>query len=254
MRRCSVIDPNRRSAQGGYVRVVLLDTETTGFLEPVVPVQVAMIEILGDDPRCLGVGETWYRQFNPKKEIEYGAMSTHFVSNEMAQDYQDWDPSLLPEVDLFVGHSIDYDWKAVGSPANVRRACTFAMAKRAWPELDSHKLGAILIKLLGPDVAFPMLQSAHQAKTDALNNLELVRALSKEWDIASWEEFWEINEMCRMPTHMQFGKYGPDKSKGYAGLPLEEMVKKDRGYTDWVLKLDDLDPYLRKAIENAREG
>lgn len=235
-------------------RIALVDTETTGFQKPVVPVQVCMIELEGNDPRDFVVGEVWTRSFNPGRPIEYGAMSTHFISNEMAAAYPPWEPALLPEVDMFVGHSIDYDWEAVGSPAGVRRICTFAMGKRVWPELDSHKLSAILIYLLGAEKAFPLLQSAHQAEVDATNNLELVRALAREWDIASWDEFWDLSETCRTPLTMQFGKFGPDKARNYAGMPLEEMVKKEGSYTKWVLGLDDLDPYLRKAIMAIKEA
>lgn len=233
---------------------VLLDTETTGFIEPVVPVQVCMIELEGDDPRDFRVGEVWTRNFNPGRPIEYGAMSTHYVSNEVAAGHPAWDPAVLPGVDMYIGHSIDYDWKAVGSPEHVRRVCTFAMAKRAWPDLDSHRLGAILIHLLGAAKAIPLLQSAHQAEVDATNNLELVRALARDWEIGTWDELWEISETCRMPLTMQFGKYGPDKSKNYPGMDLGEMVQKDPSYTKWVLGLDDLDPYLRKAIEAAQEA
>lgn len=239
-------------------RIALVDTETTGFQEPVVPVQVCMIELEGDDPREFLVGEMWFKTFNPGRPIEYGAMSTHFITNEAVAQHPDWDPSLLPEVDMFIGHSIDYDWKAVGSPANVRRACTFAMGKRAWPDLDSHKLGAILIHLLGPAAAIPLLQSAHQADVDATNNLELVRALAREWDIATWDEFYGISETCRIPLEMGFGKWGPGGGSmppgSKKGLPIEEMVKKDWSYCQWLLKLDDLDPYLRIAINNAKEA
>lgn len=232
---------------------VVLDTETTGFAEPILPVQVCMIELEGDDPRDLLVGGVWKQEFNPGKEIEYGAMSTHFFSNEQVKIFQDWDPAAIPEVDMYIGHSIDYDWKAVGSPTNVRRICTYAMAKRAWPDLDKHSLGAILVYLLGPVKAFPMLKHAHQADTDAANTLELVKALAKEWDIASWDEFWDLSETCRLPETMQFGKYGPDKAKGFKGMPLPVMIAQDPSYTRWVLGLEDLDPYLRKAIITIQE-
>jgi hypothetical protein len=99
-----------------------------------------------------------------------------------------------------------------------------------------------------------MLKNAHQANVDATNTLELVKALAREWAISSWDELWEISEVCRMPETMQFGKYGPDKNKGYKGMPLDEMIKKDSSYVKWVLNLDDLDPYLRKAIVAAQEA
>lgn len=232
--------------------IAIVDTETTGFLKPIIPVQVAMIELEGDDPREIIVGETWMKSFNPGKEIELGAMSTHFISNEQVQEYPAWDPSLMPEADIYIGHSIDYDWEAVGSPPNVRRICTFAMGKRAWPDLDSHRLGAILISVLGAAKAIPLLERAHQADVDAANTLPLVVALAREWDIATWDEFYELSETCRIPLEMTFGKHGPDKAAGKKGLPIEEMVKNDWSYCTWLLKLDDLDPYLRKAIENAK--
>lgn len=233
---------------------VLLDTETTGFSEPVVPIQVCMIELEGDDPRTFTTGEAWTRKFNPGRPIDLGAMSTHYYYDELVKDFPKWDPEVLPTVDIFVGHSIDYDWKAVGSPESVRRICTHKMSERLWPDLDSHKLAAVLIYLLGPRLAIPRLQGAHDAVVDATNNLELVRAIAREWDISTWEEFYDLSEHCRIPTHMTFGKYGPDKSSGYKGMPIEEMVKTDWQYCSNFLltKVDDLDPYLRKAIEDAR--
>lgn len=236
--------------------VAILDTETTGFEKPVLPVQLCLIELKGDDPREFVLGDSWFKHFNPGKNIEYGAMSTHFVTNEQAKSHPAWDPALLPQVDIIIGHSIDYDWEAVGSPPDMRRICTFAMGKRAWPELDSHKQGAVLIHLLGENEAIPLLNRAHQADCDALNNVHLVRALAREWDIATWDEFWELSETCRIPTHMPFGKYGPDKSTKYKGMPIAEMVKTDWQYCSNFLltKVDDLDPYLRRAILEAREA
>lgn len=232
--------------------IVILDTETTGFAKPIVPIQVAMIEIEGDDPREILIGETWMKNFFPGKEIELGAMSTHLISNEAAAEYEPWDPALLPSADIYIGHSIDYDWEAVGSPADVRRICTHAMGKRAWPDLDSHRLGAVLISVLGADKALPMLKGAHQADVDAANTLPLVSALAREWDIATWDEFYDLSETCRIPLEMNFGKHGPDKAAGKKGLSIEEMVAKDWSYCCWLLKLDDLDPYLRRAIEAAK--
>lgn len=232
---------------------VVLDTETTGFAKPIVPVQVCMIELEGADPRSFAIGSVFKKEFNPGKDIELGAMSTHYLSNEAVKGYSKWDPRMIPaSVDAYIGHSIDYDWEAVGSPADVKRICTFAMAKRAWPDVDSHKLGALLIHVLGPAEAIPLLKNAHQADVDAANTIHLVRALANEWDIATWEEFHALSEECRIPLEMTFGKHGPDKAAGKKGMSIVDMVKNDWSYCTWLLKLEDLDPYLRRAIENAK--
>lgn len=237
--------------------VVILDTETTGFLKPVHPVEVAMIELDGDDPRYFVEQKPWSKLFNPGKPIECGAMSTHFITNEMLEDATPWDPCQMPQcIDIYIGHSIDYDWEAVGSPAEVKRICTFAMAKRMWPDADSHKLTALLIHVLGPKEALPLIVGAHRAEVDAGLTVHLLRAIIKEWDISTWDELYEISETCREPTHMTFGKYGPDKSSGYKGMPIHEMIKTDRQYvTNFLLqKVDDLDPYLRKVLMRELES
>lgn len=230
----------------------ILDTETTGFKKPIVPVEVCLLELTGDDPRECQVGELWSKRFNPGKEIEYGAMCTHLISNDEVRKEPKWDPSKLPAVDMFIGHSIDYDHEAVGSPTSVAyRVCTHALAKRAFPDVDSHKLGALLIYTLGEKAAVPMLKGAHSATVDAANCLHLMRKIAVEWEIGTWAELWDMSETCRIPTHMTFGKHGPDQSAGTPGLTIEEMVAKDRSYVGWLKRLPDLDPYLRKAIENA---
>lgn len=234
------------------MNVVVADTETTGFKKPIVPIEVCLLELTGDDPRTFEIGERWHRFFNPGKEIEYGAMCTHLRSNAAARKQPPWKPALLPHADMYIGHSIDYDYEALGRPAGVtKRVCTNALARRAFPEVDSYKLGALLIYVLGEKEALPLLAGAHSADVDALNCAHLVRKIAGVWDIATWDELYDMSEVCRVPLHMGFGKYGPDQAAGTPGMPISMMVAHDVGYVRWLKKLPDLDPYLRKAIEQA---
>jgi exodeoxyribonuclease X len=50
-------------------------------------------------------------------------------------------------------------------------------------------------------------------------------------------DLFSLSEICRIPTHMPFGKH--------RGMPLDELP---RDYVGWLLRQDDVDQYLRKAL------
>ncbi|MNO08895.1 hypothetical protein D3C81_2317810 [compost metagenome] len=55
--------------------------------------------------------------------------------------------------------------------------------------------------------------------------------------IEDWDELWAISEEARIPTIIGFGKH---KGTAIADLPSD--------YRSWLLKQNDLDPYVRAAL------
>ncbi|MHB1698217.1 MAG: 3'-5' exonuclease [bacterium] len=92
--------------------VVILDTETTGFIEPAL-IEAAGIVIKGNPQEEQKT--TFINRYNPDKPISFGAMAIH---NILDCDIKDCPPASdfkLPDnTGYIVGHNIDYDWHVIG--------------------------------------------------------------------------------------------------------------------------------------------
>lgn len=229
--------------------VFILDVETTGFEEPIIPLEVARIKIHGD-PREMAYdsGAAFHQFYNPGRSIEWGAVSAHHILPDDVADKPKWDsPVIGKSGDFFVGHNVDYDWAAVGSPAGVKRICTLAMSRHLEPEMDAHRLGAMVYRIFGqtPE-ARGRVQRAHSALHDAGMAAEILIWAIKQFEdrgaiIRNWDDLHLVSEMARIPLKMNFGKN--------KGVWIKDLNSHDPGYIRWALKgMKDMDPYLRKAF------
>lgn len=231
-------------------KVAFIDTETTGFIDPIVPVEIAILTPNGP-PDDLGGCFEYVARFNPGKDIEYGAVAAHGILPDDVADCPPWASYRPPVPDYAVGHAVDYDLNAVfgdgKTPSTIRRIDTLALSRYVYPDEDSHKLAAMMYVVWGQNAATrDMVHGSHSALVDCKNTAKLCEFLAGHLKIRSWEELWQFSELARIPRFMTFGKYGPQK-KGTKGAPISE-VRRDKGYTKWLLNLDDLDPYLRRAL------
>lgn len=222
--------------------IVIIDTETTGKVDPE-PIEIAWVAV--EDLNSLQVTQKFSSRFLPKKPISFGAMATHHILPSDLVGCPPPEEFQLPDsVKIIVGHNIDYDWKAIGSP-NVYRICTLAMARTIWPDLDSHALSA-LIYALSPNAenARKALQSAHSALADVLFTKYVLSRILKEHPVSSWRELWQFSEQCRIPRAMPFGKH--------RGTPISDLAP---DYVRWALaNLQELDLYLMQALQQRLEG
>jgi exodeoxyribonuclease X len=222
---------------------LIFDVETTDVEDP----QVIELAFMGPLYTPLGDAETTLLNFKPTKPISLGALATHNIISDDLKDYPEWSGtwSLPMNTAFIVGHNIDYDWKAIGSPPNVKRICTLALARHVWPSLDSHKLTALIYHLYPHGMARELVKAAHNAAADVGLCYRLLGAL---YDAIgrpeSWEKFWQISEKARVPTVFSFGKF--------KGSLISEVRKLDPSYIRWCLsgKCDIVneDPYWQKAL------
>jgi len=217
------------------VSAIILDTETTGVDEPEV-IQLAHTSVL-EAPRT-GSYTVQTRLFCPRKPISFGAMATPHIIPEDVAGLPAWPGDWsLPDVTYIIGHNIDYDWKAIGSP-HVARICTLALARSLWPQLDSHSLGALTYAMNEPHVARSLLRTAHDASTDvALTAAVLDQILQRLPLVSTWHDLWLASEKARIPKVMPVGKH--------KGTPIAEVPW---DYKQWFLRQPDVDPYLAKAM------
>ena len=216
------------------MNLVYLDTETTD-----IDGEVIELAWLAD------TGESFSQRFEPSGAIALGAILVHGILLADLAGCRDSSHAqeCLPPCSYWVGHNIDFDWKVLGAPPQVRRICTLAMARALLPDLDSHRLGALFLHFNGVTRANfeEYHHNAHGAGYDvglckeALGNLlEVAGRLELLNDP---EGLWRFSEECRIPTRMTFGKH--------KGKLISEV---DAGYMAWYRKQPDTDPYLLEAF------
>lgn len=218
---------------------ILIDTETTGIIDPVA-IEIAWMRL--ESATELRVLDGFHQYYNPGKPISFGAMATHHITNEDVENCLPISDFKFPEVDYIIGHNVDFDWNVLGKP-DVKRICTLALARKAWPNADSHTQSALMYMLYGA-AAKTRLKEAHSAKADIEFCLcilsEALLILDPHVQADTWEKLWLLSEETRIPSVITFGKH-----KG----TLVKDVPSD--YRKWYAKQADADPYLLKAFEMA---
>lgn len=215
---------------------LVLDTETTDLTNPE-PVCVAYAYWA---PKAIPANEmTVY--FRPTKPITWGAMATHHIRPKELENcgaFVDW---RLPSCDYLIGHNIAFDHRALGSPA-VRLIDTLPMARLTWPDLDSHKLGAVIYFLYNGDPPWN-LREAHSASFDVMLTTVVLSAICKAHDFTELAQIYAFSEDAKIPRKMPFGKY--------FGHPIAAV---DNDYRAWYRRQADADPLILEAFQRFPYG
>lgn len=215
-------------------KTIIFDTEATDKNNPII-IEAAWLEVEGFEPFTTGL--SWVQRYNPGRPISLGALATHHIMDEELVNCPPSSSFLLPsDCEYMIGHNIDFDWSAIGSP-EVKRVCTLALSRRLWPDIDSHNQSA-LVYYLERALARELLKNAHSALADVMICSLIVSHICGVLGVGSVEDLWKESELARIPTVMPFGKH--------KGLLLADIPG---DYRDWLLNQADIDPYLRKALE-----
>ena len=215
-------------------QAIIFDVEATDKNDAVI-IEAASLDVTSLAP--FDVGNPWVQRYNPGKPISLGALATHHILDEELVSCPPSTSFKLPAgTKYLIGHNIDFDWVAIGSP-EVKRICTLALARSLWPDLDSHTQSALLY-FFERDTARDQLRNAHSALADVWICSKIVGKIIEKLHPASLDAFWKMSEKARIPTIMPFGKH-----KGEA----INLVPSD--YKQWMLRQDNVSPYLRKALE-----
>jgi len=215
----------------GY-RLLFLDTETTGNEAKDYLCQIAY-SIDGVRKSAL---------FKPQVPIGIESMAMHHITNKMVADkpafkfsfeYDELKKFLHDENVILVAHNalFDIDMLQKEGLAVPRFICTLRMARHLDPEekIDSYRL-QYLRYLLEIEVE----AEAHDALGDVLVLEKLFERLYKKMtDHTHGNEELALVEMMDISSHpvliktFKFGKHN--------GKKVEEVVKIDRGYLEWLL-------------------
>ena len=223
------------------MNAIILDTETTDKKDGEV-IELAWAEW---DILTCGMSEPVVTKYKPAKPTTWGALAVHHI---LPEELEGCFPSSSAPEDVpqhaayWIGHNIDFDWKALGSPPQVKRICTLALARAHFPDLDSHTQSALMYALFGATPATrDRLKGAHSAGEDIKMCADILQVIVIRLGVKNLSQLWEASEDARVPKIMTFGKF--------AGRPISAV---DRGYSNWYRRQPDPDPYLLEAFK--REG
>jgi len=214
---------------------IIFDTEATGIKDPVL-IEAAWIQV--DSLETLVLSNPFEQRYNPGKPITLGALATHHIMDEELVDCPPATSFTLPDhIDYIIGHNIDFDWEVIGKP-EVKRICTLALARKIWPDLDSHTQSALLYYLERRSARI-QLRNAHSALIDVGICAVILNHIRHQLNVKSIEDLYAESEKARVPTTMPFGMH--------KGLPLADIPS---DYRKWLLGQKDIDPYLRRVLES----
>ena len=215
-------------------KAIIFDVEATDKNDAVI-IEAASLDVTSLNP--FEVGNPWVQRYNPGKPISLGALATHHIMDEELVSCPSSSSFRLPAgTKYLIGHNIDFDWVAIGSP-EVKRICTLALARSLWPDLDNHTQSALLY-YFERDTARDQLSNAHSALADVWICSKVVGQIIDKLRPASLDALWEMSEKARIPTTMPFGKH---KGELISQMPSD--------YKQWMLRQDNVSEYLRKALE-----
>ncbi len=214
-------------------KTIIFDTEATDLKKPVL-IEAAWVELESLEP--YSVTNPFEQRYNPGKPISLGALATHHIMDEELVDCPPAASFTLPsDVDYVIGHNVDFDWEVIGKP-DIKRICTLALARKVWPDLDSHNQSALLYHLERA-TAREQLRNAHSALTDVSICAAILKHICQQLGVTTIEALYTESEIARTPTTMPFGKH--------KGMLLADVPK---DYKKWLLSQQDIDPFLRKAL------
>lgn len=223
------------------MNALILDTEThdlNGY-----PIEIAYAPCSFEQGvLVINQGEVFDEYFSCPEPIALGALATHHILETDIAEKPSFDTFRMPQgVQYLIGHNIDYDIKAIQKcqpDFTVKGICTLALCRMVWPELP-HTLSAMYYHVMDDlELARKHLRHAHNAKADIYFTGVILKTLVEQLGIKDMNSLYIMSEIARIPKYITFGKH--------KGTAIKEL---DPSYVTWLLRQDDLDPYLRKAIE-----
>ncbi|WOE40544.1 putative quorum-sensing-regulated virulence factor [Acinetobacter chinensis] len=227
------------------MQAIILDTETHTLNGQPIEVAYAPVQI-ADGKLSLDKSRIFDQLYSVDEPISYAAMAVHHILESDIADQPHFTSFGLPEETTYIiGHNIDYDILAIQKcgvdTSSIKAICTLALARLVWPDAEAHNISALIYMISkGSAKARDMIKKAHRADMDIILTANILMHVVHQLKINSIEELFAASEDARIPRVINFGKH--------RGTPVQDLPQ---DYVQWLMKQGDLDPYLRKALENA---
>ena len=223
---------------------IILDTETHTLNGQPIEIAYAPIQI-NDGKLTLDKTQIFDQLYSVDEPISYAAMAVHHILESELVDQPHYTTFKLPaETTYIIGHNIDYDIRTIEKcgidTSNIKAICTLALARLVWPDAEAHNISALIYMITkGSEKAREMIKKAHRADMDIILTANILMHEIHHLNIQTLEALYEASEDARIPRTINFGKH---RGTAIADLPAD--------YMQWLLRQEDLDIYLRKALEN----
>ncbi|MEB3753806.1 putative quorum-sensing-regulated virulence factor [Acinetobacter sp. MD2(2019)] len=224
------------------MKAIILDTETHALHG--LPIEIAFVPFqLVNGEASIFADQAFDEHYSVGAPISYGAMAVHHIIESDLINKPPHTTFKLPEsVEYIIGHNIDYDIQAIArcgvDVSKLKPICTLALARQVWPDAEAHNISALTYMLMsGNDIARQRLRNAHNAKQDVLLTGFILKSIITSLGIQNIEDLHTASEAAKIPSIMPFGKY--------KGTPIKDIPK---DYVAWLLKQDELDPNVKKAL------
>ena len=226
------------------MQAIILDTETHTMNGLPIEIAYAPIEIEAGK-LSLDRSKMFDQLYSIGDEkISYAAMAVHHILEADIVDQPNFGTFTLPtETVYIIGHNIDYDIRAIQTcgvdTQHIKAICTLALARLVWPDAEAHNISALIYMISkGSEKAREMLKGAHRADADIILTANILMHIVHKLNIQTIEALFEASEDARIPRSINFGKH---RGTAIVDLPSD--------YVQWLMRQEDLDPYLRKALE-----
>lgn len=228
------------------MQAIILDTETHTLNG--LPIEIAYAPIqIQEGKLSLDRSQIFDQLYSIGDEkISYASMAVHHILESEIANQPNFETFSLPSETIYIiGHNIDYDIRAIQQcgvdTSKIKAICTLALARLVWPDAEAHNISALIYLISkGSEKAREMLKGAHRADADIILTANILMHIIFKLNIQNIEALFETSEDARIPRTINFGKH--------RGTTISELPT---DYVKWLLKQEDLDPYLRKALENA---
>lgn len=221
---------------------LILDTEThtlNGY-----PIEIAYAPCSFEQGvLVINQDQVFDEYFSCPEPISFGAMAVHHILESDIADKPSFDTFRLPgDVIYLIGHNIDYDIEAVQKCQpnfKIKGICTLALARMVWDSLETHTLGSLYYFVMqNKEKARKHLRHAHNAKADIYFTGVILQSIVEKLAIKDMQSLYLMSEAARIPKKMPFGKH--------KGTLIKDL---DSGYVSWLLRQDNVDQYVLKAIK-----
>ncbi|WP_277559483.1 3'-5' exonuclease [Acinetobacter beijerinckii] len=226
------------------MQTIILDTETHTLNGLPIEIAYAPIEI-ENGKLSLDKKKIFDQLYQVGQPISFAAMAVHHILESDLADQPFHKEFKLPsETTYIIGHNVDYDIAAIArcgvDTSKLKPICTLALARHVWEDAEAHNISALIYLISkGSEKAREMLKGAHRADADIILTANILMHIIHQLNIKNVEQLYIASEQARIPKSITFGKH---KGTSIQDLPAD--------YIQWLLRQDDLDPYLRKALEN----
>ena len=228
------------------MQAIILDTETHTLNGQPIEIAYAPVEVF-EHKISLDKSRLFDQLYSCDEAISYAAMAVHHILESDIQDQPHYSTFRLPNETIYmIGHNIDYDIRAIQKcgvdTSHIKAICTLALARRVWPEAEAHNISALIYMITkGSEKAREMIRKAHRADMDIILTANILMHIVHQLKINSIEELYAASEDARIPRTLNFGKH---RGTTISALPAD--------YVQWLLRQDELDPYLLKALEQTQ--